>query len=234
VTSVIGLGVVTARCLGCSSRSRSMLRRASMRPTVAQSARALVFLCSSLVWGCGGSIEHGTMNASDSAVGDAACSPPLVDPTTCSPDDLSAAPIVQQTFTTSAVPMPNNLPIPPGMYQLTATTAYCPPGSSGYPMARYKQAVASITACSIRVTFRGDVAKAALQADAPTAGVIGYSGTQGTRVCPTPSGGASSAIPIAWTVTGSTLIVPNSEVISAMLLDGGAGTCESVDTLQKM
>jgi len=101
-------------------------------------------------------------------------------------------------------------------------------------MPQYKQGVAGITACSFKVTFREDATQAALQADAPTAGVVGYSGTQGTRVCPTPSGGASSAITIAWTVTGSTLVVPNSETISATLSDGGAGTCESVDTLQKM
>jgi hypothetical protein len=191
-------------------------------------------VASGLFLGCGGSADHGSMNTPDGAAGDAACSLPSFDPATCSPDDLSTVPIVHQTFTMTPAPTPNNLTIPPGTYQITATTAYCPPGSAGYPMARYKQGVATFAPCSIKVTFRGGDTQADVQTQTPFAGILEYAGTQGTSVCPTQNGGLPKTASLAWTVAGNAVVIPNAETISVTLSDGGAGTCESVDTVQKM
>jgi hypothetical protein len=159
--------------------------------------------------------------------------PPSVDPLTCSPDDLSAIPVILQTFATDPAPIPNNLSIPPGTYQLTSMTTYCPPGSSGYPPARYKQAVVIANGCSLKVTFRGAETPKVLRRRTSIAGLISYSGTEVTVACPAVSR-PSPELNLTWTINGTTLLLPTVDNDSATLPDGSAGKCQTFGAFERM
>jgi hypothetical protein len=164
---------------------------------------------------------------------DAACLPAF-DPTTCSPEDLSGSPVIQRTYATGSPPAPNDLPVPPGRYVLTASTAYCPAGAVGYPAAPFAQGIVIFGTCGYKTTVRAGPTMQSVLSAVPLASVASYSGTQRLQICPVQHGAVLLPVMGAWTLSGANLTVLSGEMIPVAFTDGGNATCQAVETFQKM